>query len=70
MAENKANILLIEDRPEDAELTMMALKKHNFVNLINRVNDGEQIPGYGLAVSVQQEENVLFVSDKYFDFAS
>jgi two-component system response regulator len=35
-------ILLIEDDPEDAELTIYALKKHNLVNHLHHIDDGEK----------------------------
>ena len=35
-----AEILLVEDNPTDAELTLRALKKHNLANRIEWVKDG------------------------------
>ena len=35
------DILLVEDRPADVELTLHALKDHKLVNHIHVVNDGE-----------------------------
>lgn len=35
-------ILLVEDNPSDAELTLRALKKNNFANTIHLVTDGAQ----------------------------
>jgi two-component system response regulator len=35
-------ILLIEDDPDDAELTIHALKKHNLVNHCHHIDDGEK----------------------------
>jgi CheY-like chemotaxis protein len=35
-------ILLVEDNPNDAELTLRALKKHNLANRVVHVSDGEQ----------------------------
>lgn len=35
-------ILLIEDDPDDAELTIHALKKHNLVNHLVHIDDGEK----------------------------
>jgi two-component system response regulator len=35
-------ILLIEDDPDDAELTIHALKKHNLVNHLLHIDDGEK----------------------------
>lgn len=39
-------ILLVEDRPEDAEMTMMALKDSNLINNIHWVEDGEEALDY------------------------
>lgn len=35
-------ILLIEDNPDDVELTLLAFKKNNFANEIKVVEDGEE----------------------------
>ena len=40
------DILLVEDNPNDAELTLHALRKHNFANRIEWVKDGEQARDY------------------------
>lgn len=40
------DILLVEDRPEDAELTIMGLKSHNLINKIDWVKDGEEALDY------------------------
>lgn len=39
-------ILLIEDDPDDAELTIHALKKHNLVNHLYHIDDGEKALDY------------------------
>jgi CheY-like chemotaxis protein len=39
---NAIEILLVEDNPNDLELTMHALTKHNFANKIHVVRDGEE----------------------------
>lgn len=38
----KSDVLLVEDNPNDAELTIRALKKQGFANEIFHVEDGEQ----------------------------
>lgn len=40
--ENQVEILLAEDNPADAELTLRALKKNNLTNNIVWVKDGEE----------------------------
>lgn len=39
-ARSIVDILLVEDSPEDAELTLRALKKHNLSNRVEHVKDG------------------------------
>ncbi len=40
MAYQDVNILLVEDNPNDVELTLRALKKHNLANQVRVVADG------------------------------
>lgn len=42
MDDKVIDILLVEDRPEDAELTMLALKGHKLVNSIVWLKDGQE----------------------------
>src|SRR3989304_8912600 len=37
---NEVDILLVEDNPNDAELTLRSLKKHNITNKIHVAKDG------------------------------
>jgi two-component system response regulator len=39
---NEVEILLVEDNPNDAELAIRALKKHNLANHVAMVTDGEE----------------------------
>lgn len=39
---NAVEILLVEDNPNDAELALRALKKHNLANNVAVVTDGEE----------------------------
>jgi CheY-like chemotaxis protein len=48
-------ILLVEDNPEDAEMTMRALRKRNLANQLHWVKDGEEALEY------------LFASGRYAD---
>jgi two-component system, response regulator len=50
-----AEILLIEDNPDDAELTIRALQKNNIRNELRHVQDGEEALDY------------LFATGKYKD---
>ncbi len=42
MVDNTVEILLVEDNPNDVELTLHALRKYNLVNHINVVRDGAE----------------------------
>ena len=46
MAPNPVEILLVEDNPADAELTLYALKKHAVANHIEVVRDGAEALDY------------------------
>ncbi len=39
---NAFEILLVEDNPQDADLTLRALRKHNLANRLNVVEDGAE----------------------------
>ena len=40
------NILLVEDNPDDVELTLYALKKNNIINPVKIVRDGQEALDY------------------------
>ena len=42
MNRNEVELLLVEDDPNDVELTLIALRKHNLANKIHVVRDGEE----------------------------
>lgn len=46
MATNEKVILLVEDNPDDVDLTVRALKKNNISNRIEIARDGEQAIEY------------------------
>jgi two-component system response regulator len=46
MLENDVEILLVEDNPNDVELTLHAFKKHNLANRIQVVRDGAEALDY------------------------
>lgn len=52
---NVVDILLVEDNPNDIELTLRALKKNNLANSIHVVTDGEEALEY------------FFATGKYID---
>jgi len=52
---NAIDVLLIEDNPDDAELTIRELKKHHLANNLFHVQDGEEALDF------------IFASGKYAD---
>jgi CheY-like chemotaxis protein len=46
MEQNIVDILLVEDNPNDAELALRALKKHNLANRVEWVKDGAEALDY------------------------
>jgi CheY-like chemotaxis protein len=46
MSPNEQEILLVEDSPSDAKLTMMAMKEGNIANKIVHLKDGEEALNY------------------------
>jgi two-component system response regulator len=42
----EVEVLLVEDNPPDAELTLRALKKHNLTNKVHLVEDGAEALDY------------------------
>ena len=52
------DILLVEDRAEDAELALMALKKYNLVNTIEWMRDGEEALEYIFAEGKYSNRNI------------
>jgi two-component system response regulator len=40
---DEVEVLLVEDNPHDAELTLRALKKHNLANQVHWVRDGAEV---------------------------
>jgi two-component system response regulator len=46
MTEQQVDILLVEDNPQDAEMTIRALKKHNLANSVHHAKDGAEALEY------------------------
>src|SRR4051794_33220050 len=42
MEQHQVEILLIEDNPNEAELTILSLKKHHLANKLMHIDDGEE----------------------------
>ena len=46
MTEQQVDILLVEDNPQDAEMTIRALKKHKLANSVHHAKDGAEALAY------------------------
>jgi two-component system response regulator len=46
MTDEQVEILLVEDNPEDAEMTMRALRRNHLVTRVHWVNDGAEALDY------------------------
>jgi CheY-like chemotaxis protein len=56
---DSAEILIVEDNPNDAQLTMRSLKKNNLANHIMHVSDGQAAVDYIFGEGEYQGRNVL-----------
>jgi CheY-like chemotaxis protein len=59
MTDSVVDILLVEDNPNDAELALRALKKHNLANRVIWVKDGEAALDYLFHRGQYSEHNGL-----------
>lgn len=46
MNENTVEVILVEDNPADAEMTLAALSEHNFANKVKVLKDGAEAVDY------------------------
>ena len=58
MAEHLVEILLVEDNPNDAELSLYALKKHRIANRIHHSKDGAEAIDYLFGEGAYSGRNV------------
>jgi two-component system, response regulator len=56
--ENEVEILLVEDNPTDAELTLRALKKSHLANRVVHVVDGEEALDFLFARGAYSDRNI------------
>ena len=57
-ATNEIEILLVEDNPNDVELTLRALKKHNLANKVHVVKDGAEALEYIFATGAYASRDI------------
>jgi len=55
---NEVEILLVEDNPNDAELTLRSLKKHNVTNKILWVKDGAEALDFIFSTGAYSERTI------------
>jgi len=55
---NEVEILLVEDNPQDVELTLRALKKHNLTNSVHVVKDGAEALDYIFASGAYEGRDI------------
>ena len=58
MNHNEMEIILIEDNPDDAELTMRALKKNNISNRVLHLKDGVEAMEYLFGTGKYSDRNI------------
>ena len=58
MNDNKVEILLVEDNPHDAELTIRALKKVNLANQLIHLHDGAEALDFLFARGMYADRNI------------
>jgi two-component system, response regulator len=56
-------ILLVEDNPDDVELTLRALKKHNILNDVVIVNDGVEALDYLFGTGIYAGRDITILPE-------
>lgn len=57
--DNFIEVLFVEDRPEDADLAIRSLRKHNLINKVKLVEDGQEALDYLFKEGPYQGENYM-----------
>ncbi len=55
---NETEVLLVEDNPNDAEMALSALKKHNLANRLHHVKDGAEALAFIFATGAYSTRKV------------
>ncbi|HEY9008904.1 response regulator [Ohtaekwangia sp.] len=61
---NIVEILLVEDNPDDAELAIRALKKHNLANNLLHLQDGEEALNFIFSSDVNSMPKIILLDIK------
>lgn len=61
---NIVEILLVEDNPDDAELTIRALKKHNLANNLLHLQDGEEALNFIFSSQTESLPKIILLDIK------
>ena len=61
MSLDEVEILLVEDNPTDAELTIRALKRKNLINKLVWVKDGAEALDFIFAKGIYSKRNVCLL---------
>lgn len=61
---NIVEILLVEDNPDDAELTIRALKKHNLTNNLLHLQDGEEALDFIFSPQINSLPKIILLDIK------
>lgn len=64
MNSNIVEVLLVEDNPDDAELTIRALKKHNLANHLVHLRDGEEALEFLFSEEARNRPKVILLDLK------
>ncbi len=64
MSNNVVEILLVEDNPDDAELAIRALKKHNLANNLLHLQDGEEALAFLFSAQVNTMPKIVLLDIK------
>src|SRR5207245_10679130 len=58
MLENTVEILLVEDNPDDVELTLHAFRKHNLANRVHVARDGAEALDFLFRTSAYKDRRI------------
>lgn len=61
MQKETSEILMVEDNPNDAEMALNSLKKHNLANKVQWVEDGEEALDFLYATGKYAERNAKII---------